>query len=271
MPAIQPARLRLQVTRLAELFNQPRAFSRALHGFLQLYADRTRQAGQFGNPPPLISSYNIPRPVLRHILRELHQPASQNTLQTLELCQTLWAEPYYEFRQIAGYLVGIAPLAPAELVINQIKLWLELQPEEHISTVLLDQGMNRIRQEKPELLLALAKEWLGQPKSITQKYALCLLHHLAVETETEHLPAIYPLITPLIRRSSPALRPDLIKLVSTAAAVSPQETSYMLRQSLEAPDNTDADWLIRQVMNEFPIDFQDSLKAAMLNSKSALP
>ncbi len=39
--------------------------------------------------------------------------------------------------------------------------------------------------------------------------------------------------------------------------------SGLLRQNLTAPDNPDTPWLIRQVLDEFPVETQAGLRAAM--------
>ena len=263
MPAIQPARLRLQATRLAELYDQPQAFVRALHGLLELYSDRTHRPGQSGKPPPLAAAYNVPSPVLRQLLRELHPRVSQDREQTLALSRLLWAEPYFESQVLAATLLGLAPADPAEPILEQLNRWLAALPEERILSVLLDEGMLRIRKDNPQKLLALAKDWLSDPQVYPKQNALRLLRPLAMETEADHLPAIFLLITPYLRRAPLPLRADLISLLTAAARSSPQETAFVLRQNLEAPDNPDTAWLIRQVVDEFPPDLQDSLRTSM--------
>ena len=54
MPAIQLARLKIQVTELLKYFSVPKDFLRELHAMLDFYADRTRRSGQSGKPRPLI-------------------------------------------------------------------------------------------------------------------------------------------------------------------------------------------------------------------------
>ena len=54
MPAIQPARLKKQVTELVPKINQPSVFVRELHTLLNLYSDHTQRPGQAGVPLPLL-------------------------------------------------------------------------------------------------------------------------------------------------------------------------------------------------------------------------
>lgn len=263
MPAIHPARLRLQTSRLAELYDRPVSFVRALHGLLGLYSDRTHRSGQSGKPSPLISSYSVPAPVLRYIIKELRPEASRDAQQTINVCNALWVEPYYECRYLAATLLGLAPATPAEPVLSQLETWIHSSPEEQIMAILLDQGLFRLRQENPEKILSLAREWLSEQSTLSQQYALRLMLPLALDPESNLLPSIYMLITPLVRSAPQALRPELISLLLAAAKSSPLETAYMLRQNLEAPDNPDTAWLVRQVLNAFPPSQQESLKSAM--------
>ena len=52
MPAIQLARLKIQITELLTNFDRPVDFLRELHTLFGFYADRTRRPGQSGKPKP---------------------------------------------------------------------------------------------------------------------------------------------------------------------------------------------------------------------------
>ena len=86
MPAIQPARLKKQVSNLAGEFNQPALFVRDLHALLDLYTDHTHRPGQSGEPPPLIASYKTPPPVMRQVWHELMPRIKQQPADVLPLC-----------------------------------------------------------------------------------------------------------------------------------------------------------------------------------------
>lgn len=249
------------------MYNQPAAFVRALHGLLELYSDRTHRPGQTGKPPPLTAAYNVPRPVLRHILRELIPIASQEKEQTLALSQAMWLEPHYEFRILATTLLGKAPLEPPETVIEILSSWLACMPEDSILAVLLDAGYARLRQEYPDKMLAIAKEWLQETGIIPKQNAVQLLRPLAEVPNADHLPEIFHLVSPFIRRSPSALKPDLIRLLTAATTVSPQETAFVLRQNLQSPESPDAAWFIRQLLKNFPPKQKELLKAALANQK----
>jgi hypothetical protein len=125
-----------------------------------------------------------------------------------------------------------------------------------------------MRQEYPEKLLEIAKEWLQEASIWPKQNAIQMLRPLAKAPNGNHLPEIFQLITPSIRRAPTALKPDLINLLAAAATASPQETAFVLRENLQAPDSPDTAWIIRQVLEKFPPKQQEILKAAMaLNRK----
>src|SRR3989304_215281 len=104
MPAIQLARLKIQSAQLSEDFVRPDKFVRGLRDLLELYADRTRRSGQFGEPAPLLPAFKVPAPVLRQVLKDLAPMATGDPQGGLALCEALWAEPFLEFRLLAAYL-----------------------------------------------------------------------------------------------------------------------------------------------------------------------
>jgi hypothetical protein len=71
MPAIHPARLKIQAAQLVERFSTPHSFVSRLHDLLDFYANRAYRPGQSGEPHPLLTAYNVPRPVLHQVEREL--------------------------------------------------------------------------------------------------------------------------------------------------------------------------------------------------------
>ena len=50
MPAIQLARLKIQISELLRFFDSPPDFIRELHAIYEFYADRTKRPGQSGKP-----------------------------------------------------------------------------------------------------------------------------------------------------------------------------------------------------------------------------
>lgn len=269
MPAITLPRLRQQAALLAGSFDQPAAFVRSLHHLLEFYADRTQRPGQAGSPAPLIQSYRVPPPVLRQILLELSPLAQANPAEGLALCDRLWEEPYLEFRTLAASLLGMLPPHPTGPILDRVERWGTQQTEARLSNQLVRDGLSRVRKEEPQKVLARLKGWLASPDPLIQQMGLhALLSSLSTESD-DNLPAYLRLLNPLIRIIPSGLRPDLLDVLHALARRSPKETAYTFQQALQMPNNPDTGWLVRQCLEDFPPEIQDSLSAAARASEQA--
>jgi hypothetical protein len=262
MPAIQPARLRQQAALMVEHFDQPAAFVRSLHHLLEYYADRAHRPGQAGKPPALLAAYNVAPPVIRQVLLELTNRASEPPA-VLALCDALWDQPYIEFRQIAAGLLGRLDPPPVEGVLQRIQSWLQPNLELRQVDLVMEQGLVGLRQAAPERVLDLAVSWLREDSPASQRLAFRLLLVWSKEPQVNNLPAFYRLIQPYCRIVSASLRPDLVELLEALARRSPHETAFFLIQNLQAADNPDTSWLSRQILKELPEDARQSLRAAL--------
>jgi len=263
MPAIQPARLKHQTAQLSEVFEQPDLFLRNIHNLLRLYADRTHRTGQAGEPPPILESYRVPQPVLREIILELRPHVLSNPQAALVLCKFLWAEPVLECRLLSSALLGQIPPIHPQLVLEPIQEWLETQPEDRVLKALLDQGFVRIRLEQPEFLKGVIQEWLLHEKTFFIRCGLWALLFTAIDPSFHNLPEIFHLLTPFIRSVSKELRPDILNILQELAHYAPQETAFLLRKNISRPDSSDTAWITRQVIHEFPMPIQESLRNAL--------
>jgi hypothetical protein len=268
MPAIQPAQLRGQVARLAELYYQPGEFVRQLHRLLVRYADHTHRHGQSGEPSALVAAYKTPPPVMRQVFVATRSFASQDLPATLDLTAALWAEPYLEFRLLAAQLLGQAPCQPPQPVLQRLQAWVEGTSDEQVLSVLFDAGMSRLRQEASPFLLELAESWLAATDLPAQLAGLRMLIPLVEGTSFQNLPTIYRLLTPYLRFVPPGLRPELVALLTLLAQRSPQETAYHLLQALSAPEHPSTPALIRQVLPEFPSEIQEELRLVLKPGRS---
>lgn len=263
MPAIQPARLRQQAALLVEQFDQPDAFIRSLHHLLDFYADRTHHPGQAGEPPPLLSAYNVRPPVLRQVLLELTPLAQENPDAALRLCDALWAQPYLEMHLLSAGLLGQLPIEPPVAVMDRVQAWAEQEKDARLITILFDQGMGRLRKESPQLVLQRVEKWLADTEPFIQQLGLRVLLPLAEDPDYQNLPVIFHLIYPLARSIPSGLRPELLDVLAALARRSPQETAYFLRQTWLAIQSPDTAWLIRQSLPAFPTNIQESLRRAL--------
>ena len=268
MPAIRPALLKKQASDLAAEFDQPAIFVRDLHLLLDQYTDHTHRSGQAGEPFPLSGAYNSPPPVMRQVWVELTQQAKLNPEYLLPLCDALWAEPNYDLQLLAARLLGLVTIAPPGPVLERLQAWVHSGLDKRVLDGVLVHGMKQFQHTAPSQVLELASAWLASPEFTLQQAGLRLLLPLIDHSGRESLPAISHLLTPYIRVAPTRLRPDILAVLSALAHLSPAETAYLLRQNLSAPDNPDTAWLIRQVLDEFPEETRNGLRAAMkVNNK----
>jgi len=263
MPAIHLHRLRKQVAALADLFNQPEAFVRSISDLFEEYADRVHRPGLAGEPRPLMPAYNVPPPMLRHLTSELAPLATISAPETLALCDLLWEHPYLETRLVTISLLGMAPIAPVDNILNRIHRWAGEVGEARLIKAMAQQGLERMSTERNTRILVEIEGWLDSKNSSLQRLGLCALLPLIQDRNFENLPVILDLLSPFLRTAPLPIRPDVLDVVAGLARRSPRETAFMLRQNLEAPDNPDTSLLIRQSLPHFPKDIQESLRLAV--------
>lgn len=260
MPAIQPAVLRQQAALLAEHFDQPIAFQRSLRHFLELYADRAHRSGQLGIPPPLSPAYYVRPPVLRQVLIELKPLIGDFPEQALLLCDALWMDDYYEFRILAIRILGQVTPRPQERVLQRVREWIQSQPEKRLVGAIIQEGCSRLRDEQVQAYLELVESWISQPNSYYQQVGLSSILPVVESGTFTNLPVIYRLLQPLVYSIPPAIKQEIIDLLRALARNSPYETAYFLRQNLTNFENPGYPFLVRQVLDDFPYDLQESLK-----------
>jgi hypothetical protein len=270
MSAIQLARLKKQASQLADMVDKPEDFVHSLHKLLDFYADRTHRPGQAGEPPPLLSQYRVPIPVLRQIESEVISRLDKQTQENLNLLDRIWEEPNFEFRLLAATLLGRISPSPPEAVTERIHAWASSTAEQRLLSVLLVQGLERTRREALNEFLQQVENWLAGPTMLSQKIGLRAILPLITEGEFENIPVIFRLITPFTRALPAPLRSDLLDVMSALALRSPKETAYFLRQNLELPASTDTAWIIRQCLRQFPNETRESLHAALRETNKIL-
>ncbi len=260
MPAINLARLRRQISDLGNLFTQPFEFRRELHKLLDLYADRTHRPGQAGEPPPLLNTYNVPPPILHEIRRALQPIATAHSEAAIELAKALWSEPYTEFKQIAAFLLGTISPSSNYPVLEIVEAWLSVKLDEYTLADVLKYSLANLQRETPEMLLNIIAKWLASNDLYWKRIGLLALLGFPTSLISKHLPKFLKLMTPYTRVAPLELRPAILDVLRALAFCSPRETTYFLRQSLEAPENPDAALLIRQLLPALPDDLQENLR-----------
>jgi len=263
MPAIQLAHLRQRCAAIADHFDQPDVVVSDMHALFSLYADRTHRAGQTGEPPPLLLSYNVPKPVLRQLLIEIRPRVITNRTAAFQLCDLLWREEYYEMRLLATQVLGLIAPLPPDPILDRVVWWIKSTPDEQFQRVILEQALNSLRAENPERLITQTNEWLADPDIKVIKMGLMAINPLITSSEYPNIPTFYRLVSPYVRSLPSPLRENVREIIESLAKRSPKETAHFLRQHLMITDNQDAAWLTRQCIELFPTELQESLRSLL--------
>lgn len=260
MPAIQPARLKLQTAELLDKAADPQVFTRAALALLEQYSDRTYRPGQVGEEPPLLPAFFVPKPVLREILKELRSFAVAHRDAALHLADALWAQPYFESHYLAACLLGLIPPNPPEVILKRVEAWTKPPTEIRLVEILAMDGLARVRTELPDDHLLAIKTWLASRDIALCRLGLKCLLSVVSSPSFEDLPSIFKLLTPPMREAPAALRPYLSEVVVSLVRRSPHETAYYLSQNLvfETQD-LNTRWIIRRSLKYFPLELQTDL------------
>ena len=263
MPAIQLARLKIQVTDLLTHFDEPTEFLHQLHDLLNFYADRTRRPGRSGKPKPLIQAYNAPRQVIRRIEGDLTPLVLADSAQALALADQLWADPWFECRLLAISILGMLPLDAPETIVTRLQTWGKTCRENALLDALLGTGAATLRAEAPDDFLLLVDHWLSSGDLPSRTIGLRALPALIMNPKFENLPALYRLLSPLLREASSSLEGDLLRVVRALGERSPQETAYFLQQNLNAPHKAGLAVIVRRSLDVFPPEMENLLRVTL--------
>ncbi len=231
MPAISLSHLRVQAARLAEQFHEPRAFLTGLRELLEFYQDRTRRKTQAVVRTSL-PAFHVPAPVLRQVLLPLIPLAERYPLDALALVDTLWQAGYLEMRLLAAALVGYVPTESAMPLYSRLGEWLEQTREPAIQEAILRDAFQRLRRERPDVMLHLAEEWLKASAPRVQGWGLQALTLLLQDSELEDLPRVFRLLRPALQAAGPATQLALATCLEALCRLSPVETVHFLREVL---------------------------------------
>jgi len=262
MPAIQPARLKTQVERLVEDFHQPSDFGRIANELLNLYADRTQRPGQSEAGRSLLPTYNTPQPVLQQIMLSVRSHAASDPAAAMACCEALWTYPVAEPRLLAAHLLGTLPVDDEAglAVLDRVEKWSREIPDDNLQARIILTGFQRLGSENPRIAFDLVKNLLQIGRLADYRIAVNMLQALVQTAGSENLPLVFNLAFPVIRNPNAKSKPQILALMTSLAHKSPKESAYIFEQALQASSGPDSQWLVRQVLDEFPPDLADRLR-----------
>lgn len=259
MPAIDLSRLRIQVARLGENYNNQSGFVRELHELLEFYTNRTKRSSQIAQRIDL-PSYHTPGPVLRKIERELVPRINQFPAQGVLLAKELWKNGSLEYRLIAARITGMLPPTDAMPLLTHIPEWLTQTTNKVLHRSLLTDGLSRLRTENPSAFFSLVEDWLKSSRVSYQTWGLQALLPELREPDFQNLPAVFRILRPAVLRISPATQLDIQAVLCALETISLTETTIFLRELLE--NNLPASFftVFRRMLPAFSSELQSSLR-----------
>jgi hypothetical protein len=268
MPAIQPARLKIRAAELSQLAPDAEKFCRAFHAYLDDYADRTYRPGIIGEPAPLLRAYHVPVQVVRAVLKELTGYAADMRDESLALADTLWSEPYLEFRLLAASLIGTVSPTPSESIFGRIHSWIGSGTEEPLVDALIITGLERLRLEHTDRYIEQIETWLKSKHTFEIQLGLKAIPPLLDTPSFEDFPLIFRMLDQVMRSAQPSLRPEVLAVIESLALRSPEETVYFLYQTaVSGTGNPNLTWFVRHSLKFFPSDSQKYLQEALRQGK----
>ena len=144
----------------------------------------------------------------------------------LVLADQLWADAWLESRLIAIAILERLPLDPQDQIVERLQVWGRDCREDALLDALLNKGAAPIQNSFPDEYFLLVENWLSDQNLSSQKLALRAMPALVENPEFENLPALYRMLSQLVRESSSSLEFDLIQIVRALGRRSPPETAF---------------------------------------------
>ena len=260
MPAVDPARLRFQITNLIETFNDPPAFHRQLSDLFSFYANRTLRFGSSAQPEPNIPAYNLPHPVIRQLELDLKPLINADPQTALNLADELWDDPYFEVKQVAIFILGTVPVGTPEPIRQRIDEWLTPKLDRALSSYLLSTGTLNLQLSFPEAWETFVQSLLNQESPKMIALGLKALAEGVNNPSFTNMPAIFRLVSPFIREPQPEFMKDLAHLIESLIKNSPMETAYFLKQTLSVSDSPLTKRLVKQNLSVLPENIRQELR-----------
>ncbi len=261
MPAIQITRLRIQVARLLEHFNQPEQFARSLADLLDFYSDRARRPGKLTTLEPIQKQYRVHPAVLKQIGDELNAPCREQPEAAVALAERLWRDSHYEPRLLAAGILALLPAASVGLMTDKLLAWARPGEDRVLIDLLLKKASTRLMETDPKLLRKVIVNWL-KDRSIQQQSiglrALCLYIQLI---PADSLPEVFKLLTPLPVKPASYLMSDLEALIGALYQRSPGETLFYLEQLAAKRQTPDMKRFLRACVNLVGEGDRESVRA----------
>lgn len=260
MPAVNPTRLRFQITEVMSFFHAPTEFHRRLDNLFNLYSNRALRAGDSTVLRPLIPMYQLPAPIFRQLELDIKPYINDDPQAALELADELWEDNYFEVRRLALYILGYVPVTDPEPVLTRLKSWLTPDLDRILTSYLFSTGTLRLQESFPDRWEAFIQTYLSQNDPELTALGIQGLTEAVRKSTFKNLPAIFNLVSPFFHDPEVEYIHDLFRLVEAMINQAPKETTYFLKQAISVSEPNAFTRLIKQNLSQFPAAVQQELK-----------
>jgi hypothetical protein len=261
MPAIDLARLRKQSARLAEFFFVPDEFIRHAHELLDSYVNYTVRKSPALAPRANLKTYRTPAVILKQIEQELAALAArpENSDAALELADRLWDEEWLETRMLAAYLLGSIP-PREERLMARLTAWTQQLYDSDLRAALLNTSLARLRNEAPDIFLALVSEWLRPQRMALWPNGIQAVISAAADPDFRNLPPLMKVVEPIVRAAPAKLQNEIEALILALYAASPRETSFFVREVLTDSEDPMTAITFRRIAPSLPPELREEVR-----------
>lgn len=270
MPAVQLARLRIQIVRLSELFQDPPAFRQGLESLLELYGDRSYHHGEETIESGRIPSFNVPPLVMRQLEMELNRVTGDVIHSNFELLDSIWSSEYREMRQIAIFLLGRTAANEPKSYFTTLKKWCQPGEDSSLLEELLAKSGEKIRANDPAAWLAMVNTWCRHKNYRVREIGLIALNPLLSERGLENLPEIFNIVEPLLLETDLALQKRLLVTCQRLYDTSPVETLEYFKHLVESNASDHFLRLLRRLVPSLSNDDQVKLHQILPRSTPSI-
>ena len=270
MPAIDLSKLKKQSAELVILFDKPDAFLKQFKEILEFYTNHTLRVSQVIQKSNL-PTYNTPRPVLYQIENAIEKLGDQYPKAGIKLTQTLWEASFYEAQLLSAFILGTIPPALTISLLTSLPEKLYETKDQRVKIALLTSSLARLRNENPQTLMLLVKEWLNAPGPKTQTWGLFAFLPLVQQLGYDDLPQVFEILRPAIVGVNPATQMDIQACLNTTYRISPVETIHYLTDIIQDTKDQQVLRIFMRIIRGLPADAQKTLGPIIKNMSNPIP
>jgi len=251
MPAIDLARLKKQSAQLADLFDRPDDFVRALHEMLDYYVNRSLRSVDSVATASVLKTYRTPPPIIKQIENDLGPLAAEDPTHALDLADRLWDEGWLELRLLAAFVLGQLPPQEQRLL-PRLTAWAQQVRDPAVRLALLTTSLARLRDETPDQFILLVSEWLNPERQRLWPHGIQALLPLVRDPEFHNLPPVFDALGPVVESAPGLIQNELAEMLTALYAASPRETTFFLRQVLTQSNSPMTATTLRRISPSLP-------------------